>query len=60
MHDAFKEELGLTDVDLKALPPLQEPLAGAVAMTNGTEMLLSNAYWVQALSNLFHSDVVVG
>lgn len=40
----------------KALPPLFEPLA----MKEKDTWFVTNAYWSQAIANLFNSDLVVG
>lgn len=58
VHTAFKDELGLTD--FTKLPAIQDPLGGTYETANGVMPLVSNAYWVQALANLFNADIVVG
>lgn len=58
VHKTLKEELNLSNLDM--LPVAKEPIAGIVDTPNGKALLLSNAYWVQALSNIFKSAVIVG
>lgn len=43
-----------------ALPELKEPLALEVAGPKGKSWYVTNAYYCQALAELFHSDVVAG
>lgn len=58
VHAALKEELGVTD--FSKLPPIKKPLGGVFETSNGIMPLVSNAFWVQTLANLFDADVVVG
>ncbi len=58
VETTFRQMFGEDGV--KALPPFEEPLAGFVETVYGPMAMVSNAYWVQAVANLFHSDVVVG
>jgi apolipoprotein N-acyltransferase len=55
---AFLETYGQTA--LKALPPLEYPLANPQDTAQGQIWMVNNAYWVQALANLFDTEVVVG
>ena len=55
---AFQEIYGPTS--LKALPPLEYPFANPQDTSQGQVWMVNNAYWVQALANLFDTDVVVG
>lgn len=54
VREVFTATFGPGSLD--AFPPLEEPLA----QTLEGAPFVSNAYWVQALSNLFDADVVVG
>jgi apolipoprotein N-acyltransferase len=45
---------------LNALPPLEEPYAAQIETNKGLKWLVSNAFFVQTLANLFQADVVVG
>jgi apolipoprotein N-acyltransferase len=44
----------------KALPPLEEPYASYILTDKGLRWLVSNAFFVQTLANLFQADVVAG
>ncbi len=58
VKQAFAEEYGYDA--LKQLPPLDFPLAYPQESSKGSVWMVSNAYWIQALANLFDTDVVVG
>lgn len=58
VKQAFVEEYGYDA--LKQLPPLDFPLAYPQESSKGSVWMVSNAYWIQALANLFDTDVVVG
>lgn len=45
---------------LRLLPPHEEPLAMQVNTSEGTVWMVNNAYWVQALANIFNAEVVAG
>ncbi|CUI17576.1 Apolipoprotein N-acyltransferase [Candidatus Protochlamydia naegleriophila] len=45
---------------LEALAPLEEPYAALLQTDNGKKWLVSNAFIVQSLANLFQAYVVVG
>lgn len=45
---------------LAALPPLEEPYAAYLETSKGPDWLLTNAFFAQALANLFKADVVIG
>lgn len=56
---AFEEMYGKQS--LAALPPLDFPLAAEFSMeTKGTGWMVNNAFWAQAISNYFHTEVVIG
>lgn len=56
--DTYKRIFG--ESSLGALPPLEEPLARQIETTEGRAWMVSNAYWVQGIANLFNTEVVVG
>jgi apolipoprotein N-acyltransferase len=58
MRDLFEEHFGKES--LAALPPLEAPWAATKSTPRGDVWLVNNAFMVQALSNLFQSEVVVG
>lgn len=45
---------------LKVLPHLKEPYAAYIHTDQGPKWLVSNAFFAQALANIFQADVVVG
>lgn len=46
---------------LKALPPLESPLAMEYTVKEGKSFwFVSNAYWLQAISNIFQAHVIAG
>jgi apolipoprotein N-acyltransferase len=45
---------------LPLLPPMEEPLAMEVNSSQGKVWMVNNAYWVQALANIFQADVIAG
>jgi apolipoprotein N-acyltransferase len=55
---AFHDIYGPTA--LKLLPTPQEPLATPVKTPEGDVWMVNNAFWSQALANIFHAEVVVG
>jgi apolipoprotein N-acyltransferase len=55
---AFKEILGPDSLSL--LPPLQEPFASEVKTTQASAWLVNNAFWAQALANIFKTEVIAG
>lgn len=55
---AFKEIFGVDS--LKHLPPLKEPLAVEVKSGDSTISMVNNAYWAQALANVFQTEVIAG
>jgi apolipoprotein N-acyltransferase len=58
VSDAFKEIFGKES--LSHLPPLQSPLATQVKSRQGSVWMVNNAYWTQALANIFQTEVVAG
>jgi apolipoprotein N-acyltransferase len=54
----FKAVFG--ESSLEALPQLEEPYASYTDTSYGSQWLVSNSYFAQGISNLFHADVVVG
>lgn len=42
------------------LPPLEEPFARPFATIQGNVWFVNNAFWVQAIANIFQSEVIVG
>lgn len=54
----FKEVFGQSR--LEALPPLEEPYALFLETGQGMHWFVSNAFFAQALANLFQADVVIG
>ncbi len=54
----FREVLGRES--LKRLPLLQPHLAGKVETDKGPVWMVDNAFWVQAIADVFDADVVVG
>lgn len=55
---AFKEILGPNSVSL--LPPLQEPFASEVKTGETSIWMVNNAFWAQAMANVFNSEVIAG
>lgn len=56
---AFEDIFGKQS--LAFLPPLDLPLAAELPLeSKGTKWVVNNAFWVQAISNYFNSEVVVG
>lgn len=55
---AFSDIFGQEAV--KKLPALEAPLAQQVDLTPGKMWFVNNAYWLQALANLFDAEVVSG
>lgn len=45
---------------INRLPPLEEPLAQQIDLKPGKMWFVNNAYWLQALANLFNAEVVSG
>lgn len=45
---------------LNALPPLAAPLALQRETKEGAAWFVSNAYWLQAISNIFQSHIIIG
>jgi|688.fasta_scaffold66948_4 apolipoprotein N-acyltransferase len=58
VSDAFKEIYG--EEHLAKLPKLQEPLAMPMETPKGKIWVVNNAYWAQAMANVFNADVVMG
>lgn len=54
----FEEIFG--EQGLKALPKVEEPLASYRQTHQGDKWLVSNAFFTQALANLFNASVVIG
>ncbi|MBA3722312.1 MAG: apolipoprotein N-acyltransferase [Parachlamydiaceae bacterium] len=54
----FKDLFG--DKYLSALPPLEDPYAANIDTHKGPQWLVSNAFFPQALANIFQADVIVG
>lgn len=54
VKEVFAEVFGNSSI--KSLPPLTEPLA----VNEKGVWFVTNAYWSQAIANLFNSDLVVG
>ena len=54
----FQEALPLQD--LKFLPSPDYPFVAMQNTFHGPALFANNAYWVQALSNYFQSDIIVG
>jgi apolipoprotein N-acyltransferase len=54
----FKEILGSDS--LQYLPKLEEPLAYHHETEQGHLWLVNNAFWAQALANIFQAEVVIG
>ena len=46
--------------NLDFLPTPDFPFAAAQNTVNGPGLFVNNAYWMQALSNYFHADVIAG
>lgn len=56
---AFEEIFGKSS--LAFLPPLDLPLAAEFPLEpKGTRWMVNNAFWVQAISNYYNSEVIVG
>lgn len=55
---AFEEIVGKDS--LQHLPPLEAPFAQAFNTPQGKLWMVSNAYWLQAIANVFGSDVISG
>lgn len=58
VKEIFHELFGAQS--LSTLPPLQEPLAFERKVGDELTWTVTNAYWSQAIANLFNADVVVG
>jgi apolipoprotein N-acyltransferase len=58
VHNLFEKFFGAQS--LAALPPLEEPYAMYLETHEGKQWLLSNAFFAQALANIFQADVVIG
>lgn len=58
VRKAFRDILG--PESLSSLPPLMEHLAMSVRTEKGSVVMVNNAFWVQAIANLFHTGVVAG
>lgn len=58
VRDTFKKNFG--ESALNKLPVLQEPLAVLTENLDKPSWMVTNAYWAQALSNLFEADLVIG
>ncbi len=58
VRPAFANILG--KASLLSLPPLEEPYASYTETNHGSQWLVSNAFWAQALANIFQTDVVIG
>lgn len=58
VKNAFKEILGKDS--LKFLPPPVEPLGQTVPLASGPVIMVSNAYWSQAIAEVFKAGVVMG
>lgn len=54
----FVEELGPSSI--KALPSLKFPFSALQKTAQGSQMLVDNAYWAQALANHFQASVLIG
>lgn len=53
-HEVFGPE------SLKSLPQAQWPFSAIQKNSNGMELMVNNAYWVQAIANYFQGDVLAG
>lgn len=58
VKNVFIEAFGSDSVN--KLPPKEEPYVSLLQTSHGEMFLVNNAFWVQALANIFHSGVVVG
>lgn len=58
VKQSFEKTFGLESKD--ALPPLVSPLARPIETQKGTIWMVNNAYWLQALANLFQAHFVAG
>lgn len=58
VSDAFVSLFG--SESLKKLPPLKEPFASMCHTAHGSQYLVNNAFWVQAIANIFQSEVIIG
>lgn len=54
----FKEEF--KNQKLTFLKNIPWPLIAKVPTQNGSQVMVNNAYWVQAIANYFNADVMVG
>lgn len=58
VKDIFIETLGNESL---AHLPMDDPHFGMnIETKNGPKWMVSNAFWIQAIANIFHSDVIVG
>lgn len=55
---SFEEIVGKDS--LSHLPPLEPPFAQEFHTSKGKVWMVSNAYWLQAIANVFGSDVIAG
>jgi apolipoprotein N-acyltransferase len=58
VKSSFEEILGPQSV--QALPALTDPLAYQVNTKNGPLWMVSNAFWLQGIANIFQADVIAG
>lgn len=58
VENAFREIYGPESI--KRFPKLEEPLAQEVATPKGPILMVNNAFWAQAIANVFSAEVVVG
>jgi apolipoprotein N-acyltransferase len=58
VSSAFKKIYG--PQSLRYLPPLEEPLAMSYETPHGQVWMVNNAYWTQALANIFQAEVLIG
>lgn len=58
VEQVFESVLGKEIVPL--LPAKQSHLAMKVETLNGSEWMVNNAYWLQAIANIFQADTIAG
>lgn len=55
---AFRKTFGISS--LNSLPPKEEPFASMYETPQGQKWFVNNAFWSQAIANLFQSELIAG